>query len=66
VIRGTIQALDGTAIGGASLSVSGLPGGVMTDVKGRFSVKLPRGVSREVRFSYAAGRSAVVKVLVRP
>ncbi len=38
----------------------------MTDAKGRFSVKLPRGVSREVRFSYGDSVQAVKVIVAAP
>jgi hypothetical protein len=66
LVRGTVRALDGAAIGGARLSVSGLPTGVTTDVKGRFSVRLPRGVSREVRFSYGDSVQSVKVIVAAP
>ncbi len=52
VIRGTVKTAGGVAIARARVSVSEAPTIVTTDAKGRFSVKLARGVSRAVRFSY--------------
>ena len=44
---------------GASQSVS-------TDAKGRFSVRLARGVSREVRFSYGDSVQTVKVIVAAP
>jgi hypothetical protein len=61
-ITGTLLGRDGQPIVGAKLDVTSTPqlmgaqasslGQVATDAKGRFSYKLPAGVSRTIRFGY--------------
>ena len=46
-----VKTPEGAAIGNARVAVTGTAG-VMTDAQGRFSVRLPKGPSRTVRFAY--------------
>ncbi len=66
VVRGTVKTAGGAAIGRARVSVSEAPGTVTTDAKGRFSVRLARGVSREVRFSYGESVQSVKVIVAAP
>jgi hypothetical protein len=71
-LSGTLRDIAGTPLAGARIAMSSRPlaGGpwsapvsVVTDGRGRFSVRLLRGVSREVRFAYGDA-SQTVKVIV--
>jgi hypothetical protein len=64
-VRGTVKTAAGAGIAGAVVSV-GTAQTVKTDAKGRFSVKLARGVSREVRFSYGDSVQTVKVIVAAP
>ena len=65
LIRGTLKTPEGAAIGNARVAVTGTAG-VMTDAQGRFSVRLPKGPSRTVRFAYGDSVQTVKVIVAAP
>jgi hypothetical protein len=71
-VRGVVRDLGGASIGKAPVTVATRVAGggwtaaapVTTDAKGRFSLRLPRGVSREVRLTYGDS-TETLKVIVQ-
>ena len=65
VIKGTVKAADGSALAGVTVTTSDGTR-AKTDAKGRFSVKLGKGVSREVRISYGDSVQTVKVIVAAP
>ena len=64
-IHGTVTANDGAPLGGVTVTTSDGTR-AKTDAKGRFSVKLGKGVSREVRISYGDSVQTVKVIVAAP
>jgi hypothetical protein len=65
VIKGTVKAGDGSPLGGVVVRSSDGTS-AKTDAKGRFSVRLKRGVSREVRITYGQSLETVKVIVAAP
>jgi hypothetical protein len=74
-VRGTLRDLSGAPIRRGRIAVTSRPlvGGswsapvwAVSDGRGKFSVRLPRGVSREVRFAYGDSVQTVTVVVAAP
>lgn len=64
-ITGWVRSDGGAAVAGAHVAVTGTRG-VVTDAKGRFSVRLPKGPSRTVRFAYGDSVQTVKVIVAAP
>jgi hypothetical protein len=64
-IRGTVSASDGSALAGVVVASSDGTT-ARTDAKGRFSVKLRKGPSRQVRVSYGEAVQTVKVIVAAP
>jgi hypothetical protein len=73
-VKGSVVASTGGHIAGAAVAVSartvaGEPAGesfVLTDAKGRFAFKVPRGPSRKIRFAYGDSGQTVSVIVPAP
>ncbi|WP_169542091.1 hypothetical protein [Solirubrobacter soli] len=65
VVKGTVKASDGSPLAGLIVTTSDGTS-AKTDSKGRFSVKLAKGASREVRISYGDSVQTVKVVVAAP
>ena len=66
VVYGKITDEKGRAIELANVAISGLPGGTMTDQKGRYELEIPANTEVYVTMSFVGLEKGVEKVLLQP